>query len=237
MNKAELQLQAKVLLVFEELNVEVKKISSKVSGLGFMLRGAHRAYIISDFQNPEKLEAAQLAWRKASFHMAILQWLIGLLDTHKGLNGYYISYNQFIIELDDEIDTALKMNEAQKADILSYWREKLPMPDDLETTVYKFMPILKSMKTGQDYFIEYQKRFEMDSDDELLDAFNSLVNNGGTGTARFSYGAALHHEFIRRGYDYSAVGDSDSLSFRDKIRLENRKIIKIKSGEINDPGL
>jgi hypothetical protein len=57
------------------------------------------------------------------------------------------------------------------------------------------------------------------------------VNNGGTGTARFSFGAALHQEFIRRGYDYSAIGDSSGLIFRDMIRLENNTIIKIEPAE------
>jgi hypothetical protein len=237
MNKAELQLQEKIVIVFEELNNEVAKMSSKLYGLGWAVKCYYRVYVNSDYQNPEKYDAANLAWRNASAHEDLLKWLIQLLDTHKNFNGYFANYNQFIKELDDGIAMALKMKAVEKADILIFWRKKLPIPDDLGTTVYKFMPILKSMKTSQDYFVEYQKRFENYNDMEILDAFNSLVNNAGTGTARFSYGAALHHEFIRRGYDYSAVGDSDSLSFRDKIRLEDRTIIKIKPSEINDPGL
>jgi hypothetical protein len=237
MNKAELQLQEKIVIVFEELNDEVKKMSSKLYGLGWAAKCSFRVYVNSDYQNPEKYDAANLAWRKANAHEDLLKWLIQLLDTHKNFNGYFANYNQFIKELDDGIAMALKMKAVEKADILIFWWKKLPIPDDLETTVYKFLPMLRSMKTGHDYIVEFQTRFEMYSDDKLLEAFNGYVNSGGSSIVRFYYGVALHHEFIRRGYDYSAVGDSASLSFRDKIRLENRTILKIKPSEINDPGV
>jgi hypothetical protein len=93
------------------------------------------------------------------------------------------------------------------------------------------------MKTGHDYFIEFQKQLESYSDIELISRFNEEVNNAGSGSARYSFLASLHHEFIRREYDYSAIGDSKSLSFRDKIRLKNNTIIKIKTREKHDPGL
>ena len=35
------------------------------------------------------------------------------------------------------------------------------------------------MKTGHDYFVEYQKEFEDCSDEEVLKWFNREVNNGG----------------------------------------------------------
>jgi hypothetical protein len=241
MNKAELQLQEKVVIVFEELNDEVKKMSSKLYGLGWTAKCAYRVYVNSDYQNPEKYDAANLAWRKASAHEDLLKWLIQLLDTHKGFNGYFANYNQFIKELDDGIAMALKMKAVEKAEILMFRRKKLPIPEDLETNVYRFLPILSTMKTGKDYFVEFQERFEKYSDEEILDVFNSQVNDTGrvygAATAAISYRAALRHEFIRRGFDYSAIGDSASLSFRDKIRLENRTILKIKPREVNEPGL
>lgn len=80
------------------------------------------------------------------------------------------------------------------------------------------------MKTGHDYFVEYQKEFEDCSDEEVLKWFNREVNNGGSGTARFSFLHALHQEFIRRGYDYSEIGDEKSLSFKHKVTLENKTI-------------
>lgn len=83
------------------------------------------------------------------------------------------------------------------------------------------------MKTGHDYFIEYQKLFESCSDEELLKWFNREVNNCGSGTIRFSFLAALHHEFNRREYDYYEIGDVNSLSFKYKVILENNTIKKV----------
>jgi hypothetical protein len=50
------------------------------------------------------------------------------------------------------------------------------------------------------------------------------VGNSGSGTARFSFLAALHQEFIRRGFDYSEIGDANSLSLKHKVTLENKRI-------------
>jgi hypothetical protein len=83
------------------------------------------------------------------------------------------------------------------------------------------------LKTGQYYFVEYQKQLEAYSNLELIDRFNEEVNNGGSGSARYSFLAALHFEFIRRGFDYSEFGDSDSLSFKQKVTLKNNAIKSI----------
>ena len=83
------------------------------------------------------------------------------------------------------------------------------------------------MKTGSDYFVEYQKQLESYSNAELIHRFNEEVNNGGSGSARYSFLAALHHEFIRRGFDYSEIGDSDSLSFKQNVTLENNAMKSI----------
>ena len=83
------------------------------------------------------------------------------------------------------------------------------------------------MKTGHDYFIEFQKQLESYSNVELIGRFNEEVKNEGSDTARYSFLAALHHEFIRRGFDYSEIGDSDSLSFKQKVTLKNNAIKSI----------
>jgi hypothetical protein len=78
------------------------------------------------------------------------------------------------------------------------------------------------MKTSHDYFIDFEKDLKKCTDDQLVARFNLEVNNKGSGSARFSFLAALHNEFNRRGFDYSEIGDQESLSFRDKITLENK---------------
>ena len=83
------------------------------------------------------------------------------------------------------------------------------------------------MKTGHDYFIKFQKQLESYSNAELIHRFNEEVNNGGSVSARYSFLATLHYEFIRRGFDYSEIGDSDSLSFKQKVTLESNAIKSI----------
>jgi hypothetical protein len=83
------------------------------------------------------------------------------------------------------------------------------------------------MKTSHEYFVEFQKQLESYDDTELISSFNSEVGNRGSGTARFSFLAALHQEFIRRGFDYSEFGDENSISFKHQVILENRAIKKL----------
>jgi hypothetical protein len=80
------------------------------------------------------------------------------------------------------------------------------------------------MKTSQEYFVEFQKQLQSYNDTELISRFNEEVGNSGSGTAHFSFLAALHQEFIRRGFDYSEIGDANSLSLKHKVTLENKRI-------------
>jgi hypothetical protein len=77
---------------------------------------------------------------------------------------------------------------------------------------------------GQKYFEEYVNRFSTYSDSEIISTFNFEVGNSGWGTARASFLAALHDEFIRRKIDFSLIGDTKSLSFKSTIKLEETKI-------------
>ena len=79
-----------------------------------------------------------------------------------------------------------------------------------------------------DYHKEYQDRFKKMSDDQLIDAFNREAGNAGWTSSRGSYLAALHQEFKARGYDYSIIGDKNSLSLKRKVQLVGKKIEIIK---------
>ncbi len=81
------------------------------------------------------------------------------------------------------------------------------------------------MKTvAETYFAEYQERFSSLTDEELVALFNREVGQGGWGSARGCYLAAIHEEFDRRGWDYREIGDQKSLSFAKKIFLEGRSV-------------
>jgi len=63
------------------------------------------------------------------------------------------------------------------------------------------------------------------SNEELIDVFNCEVGNSGWTSSRASYLAALGEEFENRNYDYSDIGDTGRLSFKNKVKLIFNKII------------
>ena len=71
---------------------------------------------------------------------------------------------------------------------------------------------------------EYLSKFKEMDDSQLIEAFNKQVGNPGWTTSRGSYLKALHQEFADRNYDYSDIGDAGSLSFKNKIKLVDKKI-------------
>ena len=64
------------------------------------------------------------------------------------------------------------------------------------------------------------------SDEQLIDLFNKDVGNTGWVGARARFCSALHEEFENRGFDFSAIGNKNILSFANKITLIGKKIIK-----------
>ena len=81
------------------------------------------------------------------------------------------------------------------------------------------------MKSLNDYILEYKDRFKKLNDKEIADVFNHEVGNSGWGTSRQAYLVALKEDFERRGIDFSAIGTNDTLSFKRKIKVVNKKII------------
>ena len=75
---------------------------------------------------------------------------------------------------------------------------------------------------------EYKLEFEKMDDDELIDRFNADVGKPGWVAQRGRFHVSIHNELVRRGWDYSAIGDSSSLSWANKIKLVNGKIAKIQ---------
>ena len=64
------------------------------------------------------------------------------------------------------------------------------------------------------------------SDEGLIDAFNGDVGNPGWVSARAQFHYALHEEFDNRGFDYLDIGNKNSYSLKNKIKLIGKKIIK-----------
>ncbi len=78
--------------------------------------------------------------------------------------------------------------------------------------------------TNQMQYQSFLEDLKVLTDQEIIQAFNKEVGNTGWVSARGAYLAAIRHEFERRSFDYSKIGDERSLSLANKIRLENLKI-------------
>ena len=78
-------------------------------------------------------------------------------------------------------------------------------------------------------FEEFTERFDSLTDLELVDCFNQQVGNSGWTSTKAIYLAVLHKEFITRRFDYSIIGNQESLSFKYKIQLRGRKVFHIPS--------
>lgn len=63
---------------------------------------------------------------------------------------------------------------------------------------------------------EFIKKLNKMNDEQLIDSFNKDVSNMGWVGARARFHSALHEEFENRGFDYSIIGNKNSLSFSKK---------------------
>ena len=76
----------------------------------------------------------------------------------------------------------------------------------------------------EDFKKEYKIRFEKYSDQEVIDAFNSQVENQGSGTAKMAFVSAIKEAIIDRSIDFSSVGDSLSMSYANCVVLKGKKL-------------
>lgn len=76
----------------------------------------------------------------------------------------------------------------------------------------------------KDFKNEYKRRFEKYSDQEVIDAFNSQVENQGSGTAKMAFLAAIKESIIERSIDFSSVGDRTTMSYANCVVLKDKKM-------------
>lgn len=78
--------------------------------------------------------------------------------------------------------------------------------------------------TDKQRYREFRTHFATMSDEELVDAFNREVGNLGWVRSRGSYLLALRDEFESRGFDYSAIGNKEGFSLKNKVKVVGKKI-------------
>lgn len=84
----------------------------------------------------------------------------------------------------------------------------------------------KTSDEAQRLYRECKESLQKMSDEQLIDSFNKDVGNPGWVSARGRFHSALREEFENRGFDFSAIGNKNSLSFANKVVLIDKKIVK-----------
>jgi hypothetical protein len=83
---------------------------------------------------------------------------------------------------------------------------------------------MKNKKTSYDYAIDFEHSFENEPDDKIVDYFNKEVGKNAWGTARAGYILALSNTFLKRGIDYSIVGNWKSISLAKRVKLVGKHL-------------
>lgn len=74
---------------------------------------------------------------------------------------------------------------------------------------------------------EFFENFDTISDDEIIEKYNREVDCKGWASIRGAYLMAMRDQFIKRGFDYSAIGNKEGLKLNQKVRLEDKQIVVI----------
>lgn len=82
----------------------------------------------------------------------------------------------------------------------------------------------KVKKEFLDKYDEYLSRFGKLDNQELVNAVNTQIGTPGWVSSRQYYMAALYKELDNRGIDYSVINNSNGLSIKNRIYLEDKKI-------------
>jgi hypothetical protein len=126
MTDKELDLQKKVVSVFQELQIEKALLDKKVTQSGYQRRNALISNVYSDYNKHEELNERNIEWEKNLTQYNIVKWLYDLFVEHRDLMGYFDNYDKIIEEIGMIRDAAIKKEEYKIAETLTFWRNKLP---------------------------------------------------------------------------------------------------------------
>ncbi len=89
----------------------------------------------------------------------------------------------------------------------------------------KFVLGLECKSSNASSVSSFADKFKSASTQSLIDSFNSQVGNRGFNSARAAHDSALIDEIKRRGIDMSAVCNGESISFANRVKLVDNRIV------------
>lgn len=78
-------------------------------------------------------------------------------------------------------------------------------------------------QNGYEYFKVYDEEYNNYADEQLSERFNGLIQLRAFNFAIQEMHAAIRAQFIEQIIDFSEIGNDNSLSFFNKIRIEGKK--------------
>ncbi len=111
----------------------------------------------------------------------------------------------------------LKASEAPEQ-LLAEELEKIRQLTDWENELEQLLKVKMEKKEFLDRLMAY-------TNEELVDAFNKEVGKTVWFSARANYLFALRAAIEARGWDYTAIGDEKSMSYKRKVTLEGNKLL------------
>ena len=88
--------------------------------------------------------------------------------------------------------------------------------------------IFDELKSAGDYFTYYSALYDKYSDKKLIETFNSSVGVRAWNVARQGILGAVRAQLEKRKIDFSEVGDEKVMSYTHKVKLVNKKLIKLE---------
>lgn len=80
------------------------------------------------------------------------------------------------------------------------------------------------MKTAEEYFEDFSIKLSKLNDIKFISEFNKSVGIKAFGVGRQGYLQAIRKELDRRNIDYSNIGNSEMISYKNKVFLKNKKL-------------
>jgi hypothetical protein len=80
------------------------------------------------------------------------------------------------------------------------------------------------MKTSKEYFNFFSEELSRLDDEQLISRFNQSVNVKAFGIPRQGYLWAIRNQLEKRNIDFSEIGNSDSISYKNIVILKNKKL-------------
>jgi hypothetical protein len=125
MSKFNLKEQQNAEKVYTELGDEIVKLGCLTVQAGHRQRSALISHVYSNYTKHEELMAEKTAWEEIGYRERIHIGFLDIMNLFKDESGIFINFKGMIVEVDDYIASAVRLEYFEVAEIYSLWKGKL----------------------------------------------------------------------------------------------------------------